>query len=159
MAVALAEARAAAREGEVPVGCVVVLDGRVIAADHNRTIQLGDPTAHAEILAIRRAAAAVGNHRLTRCELAVTLEPCAMCVGACVQARLHRVIYGCADPRWGALGSRLDLGRPGLFNHDLVVEGGIMADACREPLQEFFRERRGHRPSDERPEDGPCASS
>ncbi|HQF87596.1 MAG TPA: tRNA adenosine(34) deaminase TadA [Acidobacteriota bacterium] len=158
MAAALAEAQAAAREGEVPVGCVVALDGRVIAADHNRTIQLGDPTAHAEILAIRRAAAAVGNHRLTRCELAVTLEPCAMCVGACVQARLHRVIYGCADPRWGALGSRLDLGRPGLFNHDLAVAGGILADACRELLQEFFRSRRGRRPTDESSKDGPCAS-
>ncbi len=159
MAAAVAEAQAAAREGEVPVGCVVVLDGRVIAADHNRTIQLGDPTAHAEILAIRRAAAAVGNHRLTRCELAVTLEPCAMCVGACVQARLHRVIYGCADPRWGALGSRMDLGRPGLFNHDLAVEGGILADACRELLQAFFRERRGRRPNDEQSENGSCASS
>ena len=159
MEAALAEARAAAREGEVPVGCVVVLDGRVIAADHNRTIQLGDPTAHAEILAIRRAAVAAGNHRLTRCELAVSLEPCAMCVGACVQARLHRVIYGAADPRWGALGSRLDLGRPGLFNHDLAVAGGILAEPCRELLQEFFRRRRGSRPAGDRRQDGSCASS
>jgi len=160
MDLALAEARDAAARGEVPVGAVVVdAKGDVLARAGNRTLELRDPTAHAEILAIRRAGTAVGNHRLTRCELAVTLEPCAMCVGACVQARLHRVIYGCADPRWGALGSRLDLGRPGLFNHDLAVAGGVLADACRELLQEFFRERRGRRPTDERSEDGPCASS
>jgi tRNA(adenine34) deaminase len=147
MEAALAEARAAEAEGEVPVGCVVVLDGRVISAEHNRTVQLGDPTAHAEILAIRRAAAAAGNHRLIECDLVVTLEPCAMCVGACVQARLRRVVFGTVDPRWGALGSRLDLGRPGLFNHDLDVAGGVLAEPCRELLRGFFRRRRPRRTS------------
>jgi tRNA(adenine34) deaminase len=142
MAAALAEAEAAEREGEVPVGAVVVRDGAAVAAAHNRTIQLNDPTAHAEILALRLAAAAVGNYRLAGCDLYVTLEPCVMCVGACVQARVRRLVYGAADPRWGGLGSRLDLGRPGLFNHDLAVTGGVLADICRERLQDFFNRKR-----------------
>lgn len=142
MAAALAEAEAAEREGEVPIGAVVVRDGAVVAAAHNRTIGLNDPTAHAEILALRQAAAAVGNYRLPDCDLYVTLEPCAMCVGACVQARLRRLVYGASDPRWGALGPRLDLGRPGLFNHDLAVTSGVMEGPCRERLQDFFGRKR-----------------
>lgn len=142
MAAALAEAEAAEREGEVPVGAVVVRDGAVIAAAHNRTIGLNDPTAHAEILALRQAAAAVGNYRLSGCDLYATLEPCAMCVGACVQARVRRLVYGAPDPRWGALGPRLDLGRPGLFNHDLSVTGGLLEGPCRERLQDFFGRKR-----------------
>lgn len=142
MAAALAEAEAAEREGEVPVGAVVVRDGAVVAAAHNRTIGLSDPTAHAEILALRQAAAAIGNYRLPDCDLYVTLEPCAMCVGACVQARLRRLVFGAPDPRWGALGPRLDLGRPGLFNHDLAVTSGVMEGPCRERLQDFFGRKR-----------------
>jgi tRNA(adenine34) deaminase len=142
MAAALAEAEAAGREGEVPVGAVVVRDGAVVAAAHNRTIGLNDPTAHAEILALRQAAAAVGNYRLPDCDLYVTLEPCAMCVGACVQARVRRLVFGAPDPRWGGLGPRLDLGRPGLFNHDLAVTGGVLEGPCRERLQDFFGRKR-----------------
>lgn len=142
MEAALAQADAAEAAGEVPVGAVLVHGDALVAAAHNQTLGLNDPTAHAEILALRLGAAAVGNHRLTGCDLYVTLEPCAMCVGACVQARIRRLVFGTADPRWGCLGSRLDLGRPGLFNHDLAVTGGILADPCRDRLQAFFARKR-----------------
>jgi tRNA(adenine34) deaminase len=142
MEAALAQARAAAEAGEVPVGAVLVRGDALVSTAHNETLRLNDPTAHAEILALRQGAAALGNHRLTGCDLYVTLEPCAMCVGACVQARIRRLVYGAADPRWGCLGSRLDISRPGLFNHDLAVSGGILADPCRNLLQDFFARKR-----------------
>ena len=139
---ALARARRALPEGEVPIGCVGVRDGTELASAHNRTITLTDPTAHAEILALRQAAAAAGNHRLTGCDLYVTLEPCAMCLGACIQARVRRIVFGAPDPRWGCLGSRIDLGRPGLFNHTPAIVGGILAEPCRELLHTFFQAKR-----------------
>jgi len=139
---ALAQARLAATEGEVPVGCVIVKDNQALALAHNRTIPLTAPTAHAEILALRQAAAVTGNHRLTGCDLYVTLEPCAMCVGGCVQARIRRIVFGTPDPRWGRLGSRVDLGQAGLFNHSPQIVGGILAGPCRELLQTFFQAKR-----------------
>ena len=142
MRVALDLASEAADAGEVPVGAVVVKDGEIIGRGYNRPITTSDPTAHAEIIALREAARALGNYRLTGCELYVTLEPCAMCVGAMVHARLARVVYGAADPKTGACGSIVDL--PGLvtFNHHGRFEGGILADECSGVLKRFFAERR-----------------
>jgi tRNA(adenine34) deaminase len=142
MQAALELAAEAARRGEVPVGAVVVKDGAIIGRGFNRPITTSDPTAHAEIVALREAAAALGNYRLTGCELYVTLEPCAMCVGAMVHARLARIVYGAADPKTGACGSIVDL--PGLatFNHHGHFEGGVLADECSGVLKRFFAERR-----------------
>jgi tRNA(adenine34) deaminase len=139
---ALALAAEAAAAGEVPVGAVVVKDGRVIGRGFNRPITTSDPTAHAEIVAMREAAAALGNYRLPGCELYVTLEPCAMCVGAMVHARIARVIYGTRDPKTGACGSIVDL--PGLatFNHHGTFEGGVLAGECGDVLKRFFADRR-----------------
>ncbi len=138
---ALALAAEAARAGEVPVGAVVVKEGRVIGRGHNRPISAADPTAHAEIVALREAAAAVGNYRLPGCDIYVTLEPCAMCVGAMVHARLARVVYGARDPKTGACGSLVDL--TGLStNHHTVFEGGLLAEECGAALTSFFSERR-----------------
>jgi tRNA(adenine34) deaminase len=142
MQAALELAAEAARRGEVPVGAVVVKDGAIIGRGFNRPITTCDPTAHAEIVALREAATALGNYRLGGCELYVTLEPCAMCVGAMVHARLARIVYGAADPKTGACGSIVDL--PGLanFNHHGHFEGGILADECSGVLKRFFAERR-----------------
>jgi tRNA(adenine34) deaminase len=142
MQAALALAEEAAAHGEVPVGAVVVKDGAIIGRGYNRPITASDPTAHAEIVALREAAAALGNYRLTGCELYVTLEPCAMCVGAMVHARLARIVYGASDPKTGACGSIVDL--PGLatFNHHGRFEGGMLADECSAVLKRFFAERR-----------------
>lgn len=139
---ALALAAEAARAGEVPVGAVVVRDGRIIGRGYNRPITSSDPTAHAEIVALREAAASERNYRLPGCELYVTLEPCAMCVGAMVHARIARIVYGAPDPKTGACGSIVDL--PGLatFNHHGRFEGGLLADECGRILREFFAERR-----------------
>jgi tRNA(adenine34) deaminase len=139
---ALGLAARAAELGEVPVGAVVVKDGRVIGRGYNCPISTADPTAHAEIVALREAAAALANYRLPGCELYVTLEPCAMCVGAMVHARIARIVYGAADPKTGACGSIVDL--PGLatFNHHGHFEGGILADECSGVLKRFFAERR-----------------
>ncbi len=139
---ALAEAALAEAAGEVPVGAVVVRDGRVIARGHNRPVGAHDPTAHAEIAALRQAAAALGNYRLDGCELYVTLEPCAMCSGAMLHARLDRVIFGAADPKTGAAGSVIDLFGEARLNHHTRVEGGVLAEACGEMLSRFFRQRR-----------------
>jgi len=140
---ALALARRAARRGEVPVGAVLVDEvGRVLAAEHNQSIALCDPTAHAEILALRKGAAALGNYRLAGTTLYVTLEPCPMCAGAVVWARVNRVVYAAADPRSGALGSVTDLGRLQGLNHHPRVEGGLMADQSAELLRSFFASRR-----------------
>ena len=140
---ALALACEAARAGEVPVGAVVVKDGRIIGRGYNRPITTADPTAHAEIVALREAAAAEGNYRLPGCELYVTLEPCAMCVGALVHARLGRVVFGAKDPKTGACGSIVDL--PGIahWNHHGRFEGGLLADECGALLRSFFAGRRG----------------
>ncbi len=142
MRAARALADEAARAGEVPVGAVVVKDGRIIGRGFNRPITTADPTAHAEIVALREAAGAEGNYRLPGCELYVTLEPCAMCVGAMVHARIARVIYGARDPKTGACGSVTDL--PGLanFNFHARFEGGLLAEECGAVLKRFFAERR-----------------
>ena len=144
MELALAHARAALSHDDVPIGAVVVrnADGEVIGGGRNERELRGDPTAHAEILALRAAAAALGSWRVLDCTLYVTLEPCAMCAGAIVLARVPRVVFGCADPKAGAAGSVLDvLGEPRL-NHRPVVEGGVLADECAELLRSFFAQRR-----------------
>lgn len=143
MALCLRLARRAARQGEVPIGAVVVdAAGRVLAAHGNRTIGHNDPTAHAEMLAMRQAAAAMGNYRLLGATLYVSLEPCPMCAGAIVWARLRRVVFGAPDPKAGALGSALDLAnQPGL-NHRPLVQGGVLAEESAALLRGFFAARR-----------------
>ena len=140
---ALALAAQAAAAGEVPVGAVVVREGRVIGRGSNRPISSSDPTAHAEIVALREAARALDNYRLTGCELYVTLEPCAMCVGAMVHARLARVVFGARDPKTGACGSIVDLPAIAHWNHHGAFSGGVLAVECGEVLRRFFAERRG----------------
>ena len=142
MEMALAEARKAQAAGEVPIGCVVVHEGKVIGRGGNRTIADRDPTAHAEIVAIREAARTLGSERLAGCDLYVTLEPCAMCAGAIVLARVPRVVFAAPDPKAGAAGSLLDvLGEPQL-NHRPQVTAGVLGDEAGEMLRAFFRERR-----------------
>jgi len=142
MSAALAEAHAAAAAGEVPIGAVAVKDGRVIARGQNRVLRDCDPTAHAEIMALRAAAKEIGNYRLTECELFVTLEPCAMCAGAMIHARLGRLVYAAADPKAGAAGSVLDVLNHPRLNHRMTVTEGVLAEECGELLRGFFRERR-----------------
>lgn len=139
---ALVLAREAAQRGEVPVGAVVVKDGAVIGRGYNQPISASDPTAHAEIVALRDAARTVGDYRLTGCDLYVTLEPCAMCSGAIMHARLARVVYGARDPKTGACGSVVDLFSEPRLNHQTAVEGGLLARECGQLLQDFFAERR-----------------
>ena len=139
---ALRQAEIAAAASEVPIGAVVVADGEIVAAACNRTIGDCDPTAHAEIVALRQAAAKVGNHRLVGAQLYVTLEPCIMCAGAVVQARLARVVFGCRDPKAGALGSVYDIAGDARLNHRFEVQAGVEEEECRALLQRFFRERR-----------------
>lgn len=142
MALALAEARRAADAGEVPVGAVLVKDGRRIGAGRNTPIASQDPTAHAEINALREGAAVLGNYRLDGCELFVTLEPCAMCAGAMLHARLGRVVFGAADRKTGAAGSVVDLFAQPQLNHRTQVQGGVRAEDCSALLQQFFAQRR-----------------
>ena len=142
MQAALREAEEAAAAGEIPVGAVVVQRDKVLARAQNRTIRDRDPSGHAEIVALRAACQAQGNHRLTEATLYVTLEPCAMCVGALVQARIARLVFGAYDPKAGAVGSAVDLTDSAAFNHRFEVLGGVLADACGRVLQEFFRARR-----------------
>ena len=144
MRLALAEARAAAAAGEVPVGAVVVHGGRVIATGRNAPIGRHDPTAHAEIAALRMAARALGHYRLDGCTLYVTLEPCAMCAGAMLHARLARVVFGAPDPRTGAAGSVLDVFGQARLNHQTVVQGGVLAEEGGQLLRAFFEARRGN---------------
>ncbi len=139
---ALREAQRARQEEEVPVGAVVVRDGRIVARAHNRPIRLSDPTAHAEILALRRAARKLGNYRLSGCALYVTIEPCAMCAGAMVQARLKRVVFGAPDPKAGAGGSVLSILNHPKLNHRVKVVSGVLAGECASILRDFFRARR-----------------
>jgi len=142
MQTALEQAQLAATAGEAPVGAVLSIGGEIIAAGHNRSLTDHDPSGHAEIVVLRAAGGVQGNHRLSNATLYVTLEPCAMCVGAIVQARIARVVFGAYDPKAGALGSAIDLSDSSAFNHRFEVQGGIMADACGAVLQEFFAARR-----------------
>ena len=143
MEAALSEARKAAEAGEVPIGAVVVQEGAIIARGLNRVLRDNDPTAHAEIVALRVAAVALGNYRLNGCALYVTLEPCAMCAGAMIHARLDRLVYAAADPKAGAAGSVLSVLNHPRLNHQMQIEQGILAEASSELLRNFFRERRG----------------
>jgi tRNA(adenine34) deaminase len=142
MEAALAEARFAAEAGEVPIGAVVVREGEIITRGQNRVLRDNDPTAHAEIVSIREAARILANYRLNGCSLFVTLEPCAMCAGAVIHARLDRVVFAAADPKTGACGSVLSVLNHPQLNHKMQVEQGIMADEAGELLRRFFRERR-----------------
>ena len=139
---ALAEAQKAFDEEEVPVGVVIVYEDQIIARAHNQIKTLKDPTAHAEMIAITQAAAYLENERLNGCILYATIEPCSMCVGAAVLARLNAIVYGASDPKTGACGSAIDLAKPGLFNHTLEVIRGILEPECRTIIQEFFLEKR-----------------
>jgi len=138
MAEALSLARAARDRGEVPVGAIVVSDGAIIGRGGNAPIAANDPTAHAEIAALRDAAIALGNYRLPGCTLYVTLEPCAMCAGAILHARISRLVYGARDPKTGACGSVVDLFGEARLNHHATAEGGVLADECGKLLSDFF---------------------
>jgi tRNA(adenine34) deaminase len=142
MRMALEEAKRAGEEGEVPVGAVLVSGGQVIGRGRNRPITLSDPTAHAEILALREGAGKVGNYRLPDCTLYVTIEPCAMCAGALLQARVKRLVFGAEDPKAGGVRSLYSLLEDGLLNHRVEVTAGVLLQECREVLGRFFRERR-----------------
>lgn len=139
---AISQARNAWALGEVPVGAVVVKDGQVVATGFNQPIGTHDPTAHAEIMALRAAATILGNYRLPGCELYVTLEPCTMCSGAMMHARLSRVVFGAHDPKTGACGSIVNLFEQEKLNHHTEVVGGVLAHECGQLLKEFFAERR-----------------
>lgn len=142
MQLALAEARNAAERGEVPVGCAVVFGDRVLARAGNCTISACDPSAHAEIVALRAAAKALGNYRLNGASVYVSVEPCAMCAGAMIQARVGRLIYGCDDPKAGAVHSCFEIFSYPALNHRVDVIGGVLAEECREVMQTFFAARR-----------------
>lgn len=142
MSAALAQARLAAQADEVPIGAVIARDGEIIAADHNRRILSADPTAHAEMLVIRKAAELLGDWRLTGCTLAVTLEPCCMCAGAMVLARIDRVIYGATDPKGGAVDTLYNLCSDPRLNHAVEIHPNIMAEQCSQILSEFFQAQR-----------------
>ncbi len=142
MQAALAEAQLAANAGEVPIGAVIIHEGKIIARGQNRVLRDVDPTAHAEIVALRAAAGALGNYRLSGCTLYVTLEPCAMCAGAMIHARIDRLVFAAADPKAGACGSVLAVLNHPQLNHQMQVEQGIAAEESAELLRSFFRELR-----------------
>jgi tRNA(adenine34) deaminase len=139
---ALRAAQRALEMGEVPVGAVVVCDGKIVGRGWNRNIADQDPSAHAEILALREAGSNLSNHRLGDCELFVTIEPCAMCAGALVHARLKRLVYGADDPKAGAIHSVMEVVNHPKLNHQMEIRGGVLAGRCRDLMQEFFRSRR-----------------
>ena len=139
---ALRAAQRALEAGEVPIGAVVVLEGKIVGRGFNRNIADSDPTAHAEVVALREAGAAIGNHRLSDCELFATIEPCAMCAGALVHARIRRLVYGADDPKAGAVHSVMRMINHPSLNHQMEVRGGVLAGKCAELVQEFFRARR-----------------
>ena len=139
---ALKDARAAAEAGEVPVGAIAVAGGAIVGRGQNRVLRDVDPTAHAEIVAMRAAAKALNNYRLNECELFVTLEPCAMCAGAMIHARLKRLVYGASDAKAGAAGSVLEVLNYPKLNHQMEVVAGVLGEECGEVLREFFRSRR-----------------
>jgi tRNA(adenine34) deaminase len=137
------EAQQAAREDEVPVGAVLVdQDGTVLAKAHNQTIALCDPTPHAEVLALRAASRALGNYRLPNTTLYVTIEPCIMCMGALLHARVARIVFGAKDPKWGGAGTCYNLAADSGLNHTIDVQGGLLENECRELIQDFFRTKR-----------------
>ena len=142
MALALEQASLALREGEIPIGAVITRGGEIISASHNRCISMNDPSAHAEILAIRKAARKLHNYRLTDTALYVTLEPCVMCAGAIIQARLRRVIFGADDPKSGGVVSLYRLFQDERLNHAVETTGGVKREACAEILSRFFNEKR-----------------
>ncbi len=142
MRAALEEARTAAERGEVPIGAVIVHEGKIIARAHNRTLTDNDPTAHAEMVAIRAAAQTIGNHRLSGTSLYVTVEPCAMCAGALIQARVARLIYGCAEQKGGAVRTCFQVLDHPAVNHRIEITSGILAEECVAVMQEFFAQRR-----------------
>lgn len=142
MQAAMTEARKAGEAGEVPIGSIVVAGDSIVGFGQNRVLRDFDPTAHAEIVALREAAAALGNYRLNDCTLFVTLEPCAMCAGAMIHARLDRLVYAAADPKAGACGSVLEVLNHPRLNHVMQVERGLLSDEAGELLRAFFRERR-----------------
>ncbi|MEE8160568.1 MAG: tRNA adenosine(34) deaminase TadA [Acidobacteriota bacterium] len=146
MQLALEEAGRAEQEGEVPIGAVAVVGERVIAKNHNRSIQLNDPTAHAELLVLRQAGHLLSNYRLNDLDIYVTIEPCAMCAGALLWARVRRLVFGARDSKTGAVFSKVSLLTEGLFNHDVEVIEGILAEPCRQMLQDFFADRRPSSP-------------
>ncbi|MFL6386238.1 MAG: tRNA adenosine(34) deaminase TadA [Terriglobales bacterium] len=139
---ALELAGLAADLGEVPVGALVIKDGEIMGQGHNRNLLDNDPTAHAEIVALRQAAARLGNHRLTGCTMVATIEPCSMCAGALIHARIARLVYGAADPKAGAAGSTLQVINHPNLNHRMEVTAGVLAEQCSEILQKFFRQKR-----------------
>jgi tRNA(adenine34) deaminase len=142
MELALEQARLAATAGEVPVGALVIKDGEIIGRGHNRNLLDNDPTAHAEIVALRQAAARLGNHRLVGCIMVATIEPCSMCAGALIHARIARLVYGASDPKAGAAGSTVQVINHPRLNHHMEVTAGVLAGRCSEILQEFFRRKR-----------------
>ena len=142
MEAALAEAEKAFAEGEIPIGAVAVKGNEIIASEHNRTIQFNDPTAHAEILLLRKASLITGNYRLPGVTLFVTIEPCPMCAGALVQARIDRLVFGASDQKGGGVVSRFSILEPGRLNHDIPVKSRILENPCREIMQRFFSSRR-----------------
>jgi len=142
MRLALEEARRAASQGEVPVGAVVVFGEQIIGRGGNRNIAENDPTAHAEVVALRQAAARLGNYRLAGCTLYVTVEPCAMCAGAAVLARLERLVYGCDDPKAGAIRSLYQIADDARLNHRIEITSGVLAEECSALLRTFFAEKR-----------------
>jgi tRNA(adenine34) deaminase len=139
---ALEQARLAAAAGEVPVGALVIKDGEIVGRGHNRNLLDNDPTAHAEIVALRQAAARLGNHRLPGCVMFATIEPCSMCAGALVHARIARLVYGASDPKAGAAGSVLQVLNHPRLNHRMEITAGVLVDKCSEILQDFFRRKR-----------------
>jgi len=139
---ALRSAQRALDSGEVPVGAVVVCEGKIVGRGFNRNLGDSDPTAHAEVIALREAGAAIANHRLGSCDLFVTIEPCAMCAGAIVHARIRSLVYGAEDPKAGAVHSAMHVLNHPALNHQVEVRGGVLAGKCAELLQEFFRARR-----------------
>ncbi len=142
MAMALEEAKRAGEEGEVPVGAVLVSEGKVVSRGHNRPIALSDPTGHAEIVTLRGGATAMGNYRLPETTLYVTLEPCIMCAGALIQARVKRLVFGAEDPKNGGVRSLYALLNDERLNHRVETKSGVLLEACREVLRHFFQERR-----------------
>ncbi len=143
MRAALYEASIAMKMGEVPIGAVLVdVDGNIIASAGNRCISMSDPTAHAEILAIRHGGKEIANYRLLKTTLYVTVEPCPMCMAAAVHARIKRLVYGAIDPKWGAAGSVYNMGSDGRLNHKIEIRSGVLENECRKIIQDFFRSKR-----------------
>jgi len=139
---AIKEAKKASKKHEVPVGCVIVKDGKIISRAHNLTIKKNDPTAHAEILAIKKAAQKIGNYRLTNCEMYVTIEPCPMCAGAAVWARIKKIIFGVCDGKSGACGSAVNIANNKKLNHRIKIKSGVLSNECADLMKNFFKERR-----------------